>query len=67
MEFPTLLYKSPGPHQHQGMSYKYVGCRDEEHLAELTEQGWHASIEEAAGGLVQAEPRKRGRTAKGES
>lgn len=46
MEFPTLLYKVPGPHR---PGYDYIACADDEQFRELSEQGWCVSQVEAMG------------------
>lgn len=48
MEFPTLLYKTPGPHRRPGIgTYKYVGCADAAEYERLRAQGWHPSLDAA--------------------
>ena len=48
MLFPTLLYKTPGPHRKPGVgSYRYIGCKDASDYEARRAQGWHDSFEEA--------------------
>lgn len=50
MQFPTLVYKSPGPHKKpRGKTYAYRGAADQEEFDRLTGEGWAASYAEAVG------------------
>ena len=52
MEYPTLLYKVPGPHalpKSGGVTYRYIGCADEQEFERLSDLGWHVSIDAASG------------------
>lgn len=44
MEFPILLYKTPGPYSAHGVSYRYIGCPDEASYERLTGEGWVVSL-----------------------
>ena len=46
--FPTLLYRTPGPHKKpRGGTYAYRGAADQAELDRLLKQGWFQSYEEA--------------------
>jgi hypothetical protein len=49
MIFPTLAYKTPGPHYDPvtRKTYDFVGAENEKKLSELLEKGWYATKEEA--------------------
>lgn len=48
MEFPTLVYRVPGPHRGpDNTTYAFVAATDEAHFDALTEAGWFASLPEA--------------------
>jgi hypothetical protein len=50
MMFPTLVYKSPGPHRcatNGKKSYDYVGVEDQQAFDERIAQGWFATAQEA--------------------
>ncbi len=51
MLFPCHLYKVPGPHNHCGIKYRYVGCADAKAFEKLSAEGWFATFEEAASGV----------------
>ena len=59
MNFPSLVYRCPGPHfAHAGQTYEYIGVMDEAELAGRLEAGWSLSLVDAvdrANG-VEAEP-----------
>lgn len=50
MQFPTVVYKSPGAHQCQGSTYSYKGAADDAELAALLESGWFRTLPEALAG-----------------
>lgn len=49
MKFPTLVYKSPGPHGHKP-GYRYTQCPDADALDNLLAGGWHVSKADALAG-----------------
>ena len=50
-DFPTILYKTPGPHKKpRGGTYKTTGAADKAEFDELLKKGWFPSYEEAAAG-----------------
>lgn len=50
-DFPTILYKIPGPHKKpRGGTYKTTGAADNAEFDALLKQGWLPSYEEAAAG-----------------
>lgn len=56
-EFPTLVYRSPGPHHGPGSStYDYRGVRDEDELILRQLEGWSLSMAEAINGKPVAAP-----------
>ena len=51
--FPTILYKTPGPHKKpRGGTYKTTGAADKAEFDALLKQGWFPSYEEAAAGKI---------------
>jgi hypothetical protein len=51
--FPTILYKTPGPHKKpRGGTYKTTGAADKAEFDELLKKGWFPSYEEAAAGKI---------------
>ena len=51
--FPTILYKTPGPHRKpRGGTYAYRGADDQETFDALLAKGWFPSYEEAVAGKV---------------
>lgn len=55
IEFPTIVYKTPGNHQRHGGTYDYRAASDYEELAALLSNGWFATLPEAIAGRA-AEP-----------
>ncbi len=52
-QFPTILYKTPGPHKKpRGGTYKTTGAADQEQFDALIDKGWFASYEDAIAGRV---------------
>lgn len=50
-EFPTLVYRSPGPHHGPGSTtYDYRGVKDEDELLLRQLEGWTLSLDEAING-----------------
>lgn len=48
MNFPTILYRCPGPHfAHAGQTYDYTQAASEECFDRLVSQGWHESLSAA--------------------
>ncbi len=46
--FPSLVYKSPGPHWGPpGKTYAYLGVKDEKALQAALGAGWHRTLPEA--------------------
>ncbi len=51
-DFPTILYRIPGPHKKpRGLTYGYRGAADQEAFDALIAKGWSASYEDAASKL----------------
>ncbi len=49
MEFPKVLYRSPGPHDCGGYKCEYRMVRDADEEADLTiREDWHLSADKAA-------------------
>lgn len=45
MEFPTIVYRCPGPHWGPtGTTYDSVGVEDQAQFDEKIAQGWHESL-----------------------
>ena len=53
----TMLYVSPGPHDHDGVKYDYIVVRDDEVAAKL-EEGWSRTPAEAAAKKAEKKPAK---------
>ena len=52
-DFPTILYKTPGPHKKpRGGTYKTTGAADKAEFDALLKKGWFPSYEEAAAGKI---------------
>jgi hypothetical protein len=50
-EFPTLVYRSPGPHHGPGSTtYDYRGVTNEDELSVRQAEGWTLSLDEAIKG-----------------
>lgn len=48
MEFPTIVYKCPGPHWGpSGTTYQSIGVDNKQELDEKISQGWHDSLVKA--------------------
>ena len=53
MDFPTIMYRVPGPHKKpRGGTYGYRGADDQEAFDALLAKGWFPSYEEAVAGKV---------------
>jgi hypothetical protein len=53
-DFPTILYRIPGPHKKpRGLTYGYTGAADQEQFDALIAKGWSASYE----GAVRSKPK----------
>ena len=50
MEFPTILYRCPGPHSRPGGTYALLPVADAQALAEAEQDGWFRSMPEAIAG-----------------
>lgn len=50
IEFPTLVYQTPGTHQCPGGTYAYQSAHDADQLDRLLEEGWFLSLPEALAG-----------------
>lgn len=56
-DFPTIMYRVPGPHKKpRGGTYAYHGADDQEAFDALLAKGWFPSYEEAAAGKVAGKP-----------
>ena len=50
-DFPTILYRTPGPHKKpRGGSYAYCGAANQAEFDALIAKGWFASYDEAVTG-----------------
>jgi hypothetical protein len=50
-DFPTIVYRTPGPHKKpRGKTYAYRSAADQEAFDALIAKGWSASYEEAVAG-----------------
>lgn len=47
MEFPRLVFRSPGPDQCQGGTYAHASVADQEDFDAALAEGWYASVPEA--------------------
>jgi hypothetical protein len=47
MNFPKLIYRSPGNRVHLGKTYEYKSVKDEAGLNKALQDGWHLSRKEA--------------------
>lgn len=52
MEFPTLVYRIPGPHIGPGCTYAWKGVNDAAGFGDAIGNGWFPTIADAKGGLV---------------
>ncbi|WP_097303826.1 hypothetical protein [Pseudomonas chlororaphis] len=50
IEFPTMVYRTPGAHHCAGGTYNYQSAQDAEQLDQLLESGWFLSLPEAIAG-----------------
>lgn len=50
MEFPRLVYKTPGTNPMQGGTYACKAVADHEELTAALREGWYATLPEAAEG-----------------
>lgn len=50
MNFPTIVYRTPGTHQCAGGTYGYLGVVDDQGLKQAIESGWFRSLPEAIKG-----------------
>ena len=58
MEFPTIFYKTPGPHhapKGKG-TYAYIGVENQESADALLKEGWHPTLQQAVGDAPPPEP-----------
>ena len=54
-DFPTIMYRTPGPHQKpRGGTYAYKGAADQAEFDALLGLGWFPSYEDAAVGKIVA-------------
>lgn len=44
MEFPTLFYRCPGPHQRPGGTFSYRGIKSESEAQAAIAEGWHETL-----------------------
>jgi hypothetical protein len=54
-DFPTMVYRTPGPHAAPKGTYGYMGVADHAEYDAALADGWFASIAEAMGGKAAAE------------
>lgn len=50
MNFPTLVYRTPGTHQCAGGTYDCIGANSQDHLESLFVDGWFLSLPDAISG-----------------
>lgn len=49
-DFPTIVYRSPGPHRGpRGTTFDYLGVDDEAGMTAALSEGWHKTIDAALG------------------
>lgn len=54
-DFPTTLYRTPGPHRKpRGGYYAYKGAADQAAFDDLISKGWFPSYEDAVAGTIKA-------------
>lgn len=59
MEFPTIVYRCPGPHWGPpGTTYESVGVDDEQQLLQRLADGWSESLADAAEVFLHPAPRQ---------
>lgn len=46
-DFPTIVYKTPGPHGRTGKTYAYMGVADQAAFDAAIKNGWHPSKADA--------------------
>ena len=52
-DFPTIMYRVPGPHRKpRGGTYKTIGAADQAAFDDLISKGWFPSYEDAVAGKV---------------
>lgn len=51
MNFPCLVYRTPGPHGKGDRTYAYLGVEDQAAFDRAVSNGWHASKLDAFAGL----------------
>lgn len=58
MDFPTILYRCPGPYSRPGGTYATLPVADAQALAEAEQAGWMRTMPEAVAGKAahKAEP-----------
>ena len=54
-DFPTMVYRTPGPHAAPKGTYGYMGVADQAEYDAALADGWFASIAEAMEGKAAAE------------
>lgn len=54
IEFPTVVYRTPGNHHRAGGTYDYRGAGDQSQLEALIAQGWFLTLPEAISGVTNA-------------
>lgn len=47
-DFPTIVYKTPGPYSGNGFTYATLGVKDADALKSALAAGWHRTLPEAA-------------------
>jgi hypothetical protein len=50
MNFPTIVYRTPGTHHASKGTYDYKGAADEAEVARALSEGWFRSLPEAMSG-----------------
>lgn len=50
MQFPTMVYKSPGPHKGNGSTFGYISVKSEEEFNNALSNGYYETVEEAFAG-----------------
>lgn len=55
-DFPTIVYKTPGPFSGNGFTYATLGVKDASGLKAALDAGWHRTLPEAAAPKAKAAP-----------
>jgi len=57
MEFPSLVYRSPGPHHGpNGKTFEYAPVENDDDVERMKKEGWHEDLQVACGVKKPEEP-----------